>query len=172
MCWASRASFLLRSLPRAAGEEQSRISRRPPCKGRGQTYPRGEDERAYWPSKIPSRGRKIRSRPGSCSHSRRSRILEQLTLLARKALRRLDLDLDVEVTCCLEPEHRHALRLDTELLAAFGAFRDLHLRLAAVNGRHLDLPAERAVVMAIGTRQKRSAPSRWKNSCGLMERKM
>ena len=33
-------------------------------------------------------------------------------------------------------------------------------------------PPSAAVVMAIGTRQNRSAPSRWKNSCGLIERKM
>ena len=33
-------------------------------------------------------------------------------------------------------------------------------------------PPSDAVVMAIGTLQKMSAPSRWKNSCGLIDRKM
>ena len=33
-------------------------------------------------------------------------------------------------------------------------------------------PPNAAVVIAIGTRQKMSAPSRWKNSCGLIDRKM
>ena len=33
-------------------------------------------------------------------------------------------------------------------------------------------PPSAAAVMAIGTRQKMSAPSRWKNSCGRTERKM
>src|SRR6476620_1762059 len=68
-------------------------------------------------------------------------LLQQLPLLTGEALRRLDLDLDVEVALLLRPQHRHALRLDAELLAALGALRDLHLRLAAVDGRHLDLAA-------------------------------
>ena len=33
-------------------------------------------------------------------------------------------------------------------------------------------PPSAAVVSEIGTRQKISAPSRWKNSCGLIDRKM
>ena len=33
-------------------------------------------------------------------------------------------------------------------------------------------PPSAAVVIEIGTLQKMSAPSRWKNSCGLIDRKM
>jgi hypothetical protein len=33
-------------------------------------------------------------------------------------------------------------------------------------------PPSAAAAIAIGTLQKRSAPSRWKNSCGLTDRKM
>src|SRR5262245_64808781 len=71
-------------------------------------------------------------------------LLQQFPLLAGEALRRLDLDLDVEVALLLGAQHRHALRLDAELLAALGALQDLHLRLAAIDGRNLDLAAERS----------------------------
>src|SRR5262245_20502991 len=71
-------------------------------------------------------------------------FLQEFPLLAGEALRRLDLDLDVKVTLLLGAQHRHALRLDAELLAAFGTLRNLHLRLAAIDGRHLDLATERS----------------------------
>ena len=42
----------------------------------------------------------------------------------------------------LGAQHRHALGFQAELLAGLGAFGDFHPRLAAVDGRHLDLAAE------------------------------
>src|SRR6185436_516543 len=69
--------------------------------------------------------------------------LQELALAGGEVLRRLDLDLDVHVARHLRAQHRHALALETELLAGLGALRHLDPRLAAVDGRHVDVPAER-----------------------------
>ena len=69
--------------------------------------------------------------------------LEQLALFAREILGRLHLDLDVHIAGDLRAQHRHALALEAELLAALAALGHLHARLLAVDGGNFDLPAQR-----------------------------
>src|SRR6185312_433595 len=70
-------------------------------------------------------------------------LFQQIALFLGQALRRFHLYLDVHVAVHLGAQHRHALALQAELLAALGALGDLDARCAALDGRHLDLAAER-----------------------------
>src|SRR6185503_3503233 len=69
--------------------------------------------------------------------------LQQLALLAREILGRLHLHLDVHVAHRLGAQHRHALALEAELLAALGAIRHAHARHLPADGRHVHLAAQR-----------------------------
>jgi hypothetical protein len=66
----------------------------------------------------------------------------------------------------------HALALHPDRLAGLGAGRHLDALALALDRRHLDLAAEAAVVIGIGTRQWMFGPSRRKIRCGATETKM
>ena len=99
-------------------------------------------------------------------------LLEQFALAAREVLGRLHFDLDVHVADVLErstgmplPLRRNCLPLSVPS----GTFT--RVLPPSMVGTSI-WPPSAAVVIEIGTRQKMSAPSRWKNSCGLIDRKI
>src|SRR5262249_59294435 len=70
-------------------------------------------------------------------------FVQQFTLALAEFLRRLDQNLNVHIAGLLRAQHRHALALKAEAPPRLGAFRYLHASLVAVDGRHLDLAAQR-----------------------------
>src|SRR5208282_1783324 len=70
-------------------------------------------------------------------------LLQQLALPASQVLRRLHRDLDEQVPARGAAQHRESLAAQAELIAGLRAGRHLHLGLAAVDRRYLDLPTER-----------------------------
>src|SRR5215467_5289205 len=68
---------------------------------------------------------------------------QQFALSPAEFLRRLDQDLNVHIAGLFGAQHRHALALKAEAPPRLGAFRHLHATMVAVDGRHLDLAAER-----------------------------
>src|SRR5262245_17591919 len=68
-------------------------------------------------------------------------FLQQFALSARQVFRRLDVHLNVHVALHLGAQHRHALALQAELLAALAAFRHFDTRDAALDGRRVDVAA-------------------------------
>src|SRR6516165_6061709 len=68
---------------------------------------------------------------------------QQFALSPAEFLRRLDQDLNVHIAGLFGAQHRHALALKAEAPPRLGAFRHLHASLVGVDGRHLDLAAQR-----------------------------
>src|SRR5690606_33433909 len=73
----------------------------------------------------------------------RREFLQELALSARQVLRRFNFNLDVHVAGRLGAQDRHALALQTELLAGLRTFGDPDPRNAAIDGRHFNLTAKR-----------------------------
>ncbi len=69
---------------------------------------------------------------------------QQLALTLGQFLRRLDQYLDIHVAGLFGAQHRHTLALQSEAAAGLGAFRHLHAGLVTVDGRHLEIAAERS----------------------------
>src|SRR5438552_18891928 len=65
-------------------------------------------------------------------------FLQQLALPLRQLLRRLDLDLDVEIADLGRTKHGHALGLETELLADLRTLGNADARLGAVEGCNIE----------------------------------
>src|SRR6516165_6302748 len=70
-------------------------------------------------------------------------FVQQFTLALAEFLRGLDQSLNVHIAGLFGAQHRHALALKAEAPPRLSAFRYLHASLVAVDGRHLDLAAQR-----------------------------
>src|SRR5436190_13703263 len=68
---------------------------------------------------------------------------EQFALPLGQLLWGLDQNLNVHVAHMLRAQNRHPFTLQAEAPSRLGAFRHLHAGIAAVDGRHLELAAER-----------------------------
>src|SRR6185437_13363347 len=77
-----------------------------------------------------------------CPRGKLFEFRKQFLLLLGEVLRRLDHDLDIHVTGLARAQHRHALGGDAEATGGLGSRRHLHLGLALVDGRHLELTAQ------------------------------
>ena len=97
---------------------------------------------------------------------------QQLALALGQALRGLHHDLDIHVAGLLRAEHRHTLVLQPEAPARLGTPGTLTRVLPPSMVGTSNSPPSAAVTMEIGTRQCRSAPSRWKNGCAASDRKI
>src|SRR6516164_8161327 len=97
---------------------------------------------------------------------------QQFALSPAEFLRRLDQDLNVHIAGLFGAQHRHALALKAEARPDWvpsGTFTRVWL--PSMVGTSIS-PPNAARTMEIGTRQCRSAPSRWKNGCAPIARKM
>ncbi len=99
-------------------------------------------------------------------------LLEQLALAAGEVRRRLDHDLDVHVADLRVRSTGMPLPLRRNCLPVWVPSGPSPGVVPPSICGTLNSPPSAAVVIEIGTRQKMSAPSRWKNSCGLIDRKM
>ena len=122
--------------------------------------------------RTPERARKTRNSPDEFLEHSASNSIAEPRAARFEFLRCFHNDLDIEVARIARPQDGHSLSLEAELLAGLCALRDFHLGIGPVDRRNGHVAARAAVTIAIGTRQKRSAPSRWKNACGLRDRKM
>ncbi len=92
---------------------------------------------------------------------------QQFALAFGQVLRRFDHDLNVHVAGLFRAQHRHALCRDSRKRrpdwVPAGTFTSALLPSMVGTSNS---PPSAAATIEIGTRQCRSAPSRWKNSCG------
>ena len=98
---------------------------------------------------------------------------QQLALAFSQVLRRLHRYLNVHVASLFRTQHRHTLaRAAGSGGRSASPAGTLTLALLPSIAGTSNSPPSAALAMEIGTRQCRSAPSRWKNSCGATSRKI